>query len=346
MTPAMTALWAGGCVRDSLLGRDPTDYDVATNARPDDVRKVFGRHRTVPVGASFGVMLVTAPRSEDNVEVATFRTEGPYLDGRRPDSVQFCTPRKTPTAAILRSTACSMTRLKNKSWILSAGRRICDCGSCGPLATRITASPKTNCGCFARCGLPPHWILNIDAATAAAIAEMATEIVVVSVERIAHELSRMLVCPRRVRALESLRELGLLRMILPEIIPNLNEANSAEHWGKTLRMLDESAEMSFELAFAVLLREVPAGNVANADSPAARDAAAFGGGRGNLPPPEIVQPANRTDRLVGQTPARLHDAPQLPLHVLKRLLVQPGAEELLVLNRIAAVAAGADLAAG
>ncbi len=60
--------------------------------RPDEVRKVFGRHRTVPVGASFGVMLVTAPRSEDNVEVATFRKEGPYLDGRRPDSVQYCTP--------------------------------------------------------------------------------------------------------------------------------------------------------------------------------------------------------------------------------------------------------------
>jgi tRNA nucleotidyltransferase/poly(A) polymerase len=86
------ALWAGGCVRDFLLGKVPKDYDVATEARPDEVRKLFGHRRTLAVGASFGVIVVRGPKGVADVEVATFRTEGPYLDGRRPESVRFATP--------------------------------------------------------------------------------------------------------------------------------------------------------------------------------------------------------------------------------------------------------------
>ena len=86
------ALFAGGCVRDSLLGRDAKDYDVATTARPDEVRTLFGHRKTMAVGASFGVIMVIGSKQTGHVEVATFRTEGPYLDGRRPERVEFCTP--------------------------------------------------------------------------------------------------------------------------------------------------------------------------------------------------------------------------------------------------------------
>ncbi len=79
------AFFAGGCVRDELLGLEPKDYDVATSATPEDVMKVFPR--AVPVGISFGVMLVR--RDGLTTEVATFRSEGMYSDHRRPDSVQF-----------------------------------------------------------------------------------------------------------------------------------------------------------------------------------------------------------------------------------------------------------------
>src|SRR5437867_7619810 len=81
------ALWAGGCVRDELLGLVPKDYDVATSARPEQVQRLFPR--TIAVGASFGVIEVIGPRVEGKhhlVQVATFRTEGPYSDGRRPDT--------------------------------------------------------------------------------------------------------------------------------------------------------------------------------------------------------------------------------------------------------------------
>src|SRR5262245_20413014 len=82
-----TALWAGGCVRDLLLGIAPHDYDVATDSRPAEVRKLF--RRTVAVGAQFGVIEVLGPDAGLHVQVATFRSDGTYSDGRHPDSVRF-----------------------------------------------------------------------------------------------------------------------------------------------------------------------------------------------------------------------------------------------------------------
>ncbi len=91
------ALWAGGCVRDLLRGRSPADFDVATDASPAEVRQLFGPRRTMAVGESFGVIIVLGPRQADRslqVEVATFRAEGPYSDGRRPETVSFCTAKE------------------------------------------------------------------------------------------------------------------------------------------------------------------------------------------------------------------------------------------------------------
>ena len=86
------AYFVGGCVRDLLLGREPDDYDVATSAPPDLVLTLF--EKTFAVGAHFGVVLVCSKASEDEeivTEVATFRSDGAYSDGRRPDAVRFST---------------------------------------------------------------------------------------------------------------------------------------------------------------------------------------------------------------------------------------------------------------
>ena len=88
------AFWAGGCVRDELLGRQPADYDVATAALPDEVRNVFGQRRTLAVGAAFGVITVLGPRGAGQVEVATFRADQDYTDGRHPAGVTFCSARE------------------------------------------------------------------------------------------------------------------------------------------------------------------------------------------------------------------------------------------------------------
>ena len=78
------SLWAGGCVRDQLLNRVPTDYDVATSAPPDSVRKIFGNRRTIAVGAAFGVITVIGSKASGNGEVATYRSDAEYIDGRHP----------------------------------------------------------------------------------------------------------------------------------------------------------------------------------------------------------------------------------------------------------------------
>src|SRR5271154_3819122 len=84
------ALWAGGCVRDELLGLQPKDYDVATDARPEQVSRLFPK--TIAVGVSFGVIEVLGPSPALHVQVATFRSDGNYSDGRRPDQVSFSSP--------------------------------------------------------------------------------------------------------------------------------------------------------------------------------------------------------------------------------------------------------------
>src|SRR5262249_4113714 len=89
------ALWAGGCVRDELLGLAPTDYDIASDARPEEVRKLF--RRTVAVGMSFGAVEVLGPKTSEGplkVQVATFRSDVSYSDGRHPDAIVFSSPKE------------------------------------------------------------------------------------------------------------------------------------------------------------------------------------------------------------------------------------------------------------
>jgi len=81
------AFFAGGCVRDMLLQKTPQDYDLATNARLEEIQRLFPQ--TIPVGAQFGVILVVV--EVEPFEVATFRHDGPYLDGRRPSHVRYGT---------------------------------------------------------------------------------------------------------------------------------------------------------------------------------------------------------------------------------------------------------------
>ena len=79
------AYWAGGCVRDMLLGTEPKDFDIVTSAKPDEIEDLL--EKTIPIGKEFGVIL--AIQNGHNFEVATFRSDAGYSDGRRPDAVEF-----------------------------------------------------------------------------------------------------------------------------------------------------------------------------------------------------------------------------------------------------------------
>ncbi len=112
-------------MRDLLLERQPVDFDVATSARPEQVRALFGHKRTLAVGAAFGVIIVLGKDSAaGQVEVATFRNDAQYSDGRRPDSVTFSTAKEDAARRDFTINACSMIRSISKSSTMSMDKPI------------------------------------------------------------------------------------------------------------------------------------------------------------------------------------------------------------------------------
>jgi len=115
------AFWVGGCVRDFLLGREPQDFDIATDAKPEQVEKLF--KRTVAVRTQ--IRRDGRRRDKHQFQVATFRAEADYQDGRRPEKVVFANAEAARCAAISRSTDFSTIRFQKKLTTGSAAKRIC-----------------------------------------------------------------------------------------------------------------------------------------------------------------------------------------------------------------------------
>lgn len=221
------ALWAGGCVRDQLLGLAPKDYDVATNARPEQVRETFGKRRTIPVGAAFGVITVLGPTSCQPVEVATFRSDGQYRDGRHPDSVEFTDAQHD---------AQRRDFTINGLFYDPVERQVVDyVGGQADLAARIVRAigdPEARFGedrlrMLRAVRFAATYDFSLEAATLAAIQRLGPHIAQVSAERIGAELARMLTHPSRPRGLELLAESDLLAHVLPELAPLAAEGGTA-----------------------------------------------------------------------------------------------------------------------
>lgn len=210
-----TAYFAGGCVRDELLGLEPTDYDIATDATPDRIRSIFPR--TAAVGAAFGVILVRIGRIV--VEVATFRADGPYTDQRRPDAVTFSDPvadahRRdfTVNALFIDPTADEAHRIiDHVGGVADLRRRLIR--AVGDPDQRLA---EDHLRALRAVRLAARLDFTIDPDTAAAIRRHARALSGVSRERIGEELRRMLRHPSRSVALASLQHLGLDAPVLGE----------------------------------------------------------------------------------------------------------------------------------
>lgn len=257
------ALLAGGCVRDELLGKTPKDYDVATNATPDDVRQIFGRRRTLAIGAAFGVIAVLGRPGVEPVEVATFREEDEYSDGRRPDTVHFSTAEADALRRDFTVNGLFLDPIESHVIDYVGGQADLDrkvVRAIGKPVDRFSED-KLRLLRAARCTATLGF--ELDPATATAVRSMASEVTVVSPERIAAELRRILVDSSRKRGMELLAELGLLPYVLPELqrLAMPSESRLAD-WMSTLRVLDALGEPSFPLALAATLhksdRERPA----------------------------------------------------------------------------------------
>lgn len=245
------AYWAGGCVRDLLRNVPPGDYDVATSATPDRVRDLFGRRRTLAVGESFGVIIVLPPEGLSPVEVATFRTEGPYQDGRRPESVVFATAEEDAHRRDFTINGMFYDPVDRQVLDFVNGRADLAAGVVRAIGDPHARMREDKLRLLRAVRFAAVLGFQLDPVTAEAVKEMSPQLSVVSVERIAQELRKMLVHINRRRAVELCRQTGLLDVILPGWTRPEGEA------GETLQLLDRLQNPSFSLAFAVLMRAIP-----------------------------------------------------------------------------------------
>lgn len=209
------ALLAGGCVRDMLLGRDPKDYDVATSATPDEVVKLFPGARTV--GAHFGVVVVRAGE-HDFVEVATFRHDGSYSDGRRPDSVTFSTPEMDATRRDFTVNGLFFDPLADRVIDYVDGEKDLRAGLLRAIGVAAQRFEEDRLRLMRAVRFATVLGFEIEQATWKSLCDLAHRITAVSIERIRDEFIRIMLHENRVRGFDLLVESGLMSHILPEIL--------------------------------------------------------------------------------------------------------------------------------
>jgi poly(A) polymerase len=325
------ALWAGGCVRDFLMGRVPKDYDVATDARPNTVRELFGQRRTLAVGASFGVIVVLGSKKSGNVEVATFRTEGSYADGRRPDHVVFSTPEEDALRRDFTINGMFYDPIAEKVFDYVDGEKDLAAGIVRAIGNPADRMSEDKLRMLRAVRFTATLEFALDPATADAIRAQVREIRIVSAERILQELQKMLVDRHRRRAIELARDLALLAEIIPELAHVFGIGSTDEidtEWSLALRRLQLLNAPGFELAASALLLSLP-----NADT----DARVVG---------KRLRMSNDELETIGWLLPHVADvmaSRSKSLAELKRLLVHPSARDLLELARVDTLARGGDL---
>ncbi len=249
------ALWAGGCVRDMQLGRTPKDYDVATNATPEQVREVFGRRRTIPIGAAFGVIAVRGPRDAGMIEVATFREDGGYTDGRRPDQVVYSTAEEDAQRRDFTINGMFFDPLDNQVIDYVGGLNDLKAGVIRAIGDPHQRIAEDKLRMLRAVRFAATFGFELDARTSAAVSQHAADISVVSAERIAAEMQRMLLHHSRALGMQMMRDTGLLMQILPEEFRSAPERNP-KLWAQSQKILSVLHEPGFPLALAALLRPI------------------------------------------------------------------------------------------
>ena len=261
------AYFVGGCVRDLLLGREPKDYDVATSALPDQVMILFDR--VFAVGAHFGVVLVCmevsgSPGEEVVTEVATFRSDGIYSDGRHPDAVRFsASPEEDVNRRDFTINGMMLDPLTAAVLDLVGGMQDLKAGVVRAIGDPMARFTEDKLRMLRAVRFAARFGFDLDSATAAAIRHLAPEVNQVSRERVREELTRMLTEGHASRAFELLDTHGLLAQVLPEVVKMEGVAQPPQYhpegdvWVHTLLLLEGLPEgCPMELAWGALLHDV------------------------------------------------------------------------------------------
>ncbi|MDX9974652.1 MAG: CCA tRNA nucleotidyltransferase [FCB group bacterium] len=342
------ALLAGGCVRDLILDVEPKDYDIATNATPEQVAELFDK--TVPVGAAFGVQIVVLP--EGHFEVTTFRKDGPYLDGRHPSSIQYTGEEEDARRRDFTINAMFFDP-KTESIVDYVGGR----ADLTAQVIRTVGNPRER---FAEDHLRLMRAIRfaarlgyaIEPETFAAVREMAPLITTTSGERIRDEIVRMLTEGGARRGFELMDDTGLLGHVLPELLPMKGCEQPPEFhpegdvWTHTLMALDLLDKPTLPLALGVLLHDV-----GKPVTQTFEDRIRFSNHDkiGAAMADDICrrlhlsnQDRERVVWLVDQH-MRLATAPEMRQSKLKRFVREEGFPELLALGRIDCMSSHGDL---
>jgi len=268
------AYLVGGCVRDLLLGHEPADYDVATDATPQQVMRIFPQ--TFAVGAQFGVVLVPLPKTEagtsavgpdekvPTVEVATFRSDIGYSDGRHPDEVRYS---RDPREDVLRRdftiNGLLLDPVTDEVLDFVGGREDLKAGVVRTIGEPEHRFSEDKLRMLRAVRFAARFEYKIDPATLVAMQWLAPQIHQVSRERVRDELTKMLTEGRAKRAFEFLDESGLLKEVLPEISAMKGVEQPPEFHPEgdvfvhTLLLLDKlPAGASKTLAWGALLHDV------------------------------------------------------------------------------------------
>jgi poly(A) polymerase len=253
------ALFAGGCVRDRLLGKEAHDIDIATSARPEEIQKLFPR--TVAVGAQFGVIVVLEDGGE--FQVATFRSDGAYRDGRHPESVAFTNAEGDARRRDFTVNGLFFDPLTRQILDFVGGEADLRAGilrSIGDPHARFAEDKLRLIRCVR---FAASLGFEIEAETWRALLERAPEITAVSAERIRDELVKIFTHPSRVRGFDLLDQSGLLAILLPEVEalkgceqpPDFHpEGDVFVHTRLMLSLLPE--QVSTPLVFSVLFHDI------------------------------------------------------------------------------------------
>jgi len=253
------AYFAGGCVRDLIRGKEAKDFDIATDATPDVVQKLFPR--TYAVGAHFGVIVVL--ENGFQFEVATFRTDDSYVDGRRPVSVQFASPEEDARRRDFTINGMFFDPVANRVIDFVGGQSDLEAKLLCAIGVPAERFAEDRLRMLRAVRFATVLDFKIEEATWSALLEGAPKITQISAERIRDELVKIFLSPHRLRGWDLLDESGLMRAVLPELDamkgvqqpPQFHpEGDVFIHTRLMLSLLPES--VSVPLVFSVLLHDV------------------------------------------------------------------------------------------
>jgi putative nucleotidyltransferase with HDIG domain len=344
------AYLAGGCVRDRVLGVPAQDYDIATDARPEVVQELFDN--TVAVGARFGVIMVVD--DDDTFEVATFRADLPYLDGRRPSAVRFGAIEEDARRRDFTIGGMYYDPIENRVIDLVGGMRDLRAGVIRAIGDPAERFAEDHLRVLRGVRFAARLGFEIGPATWAAMRRMAPKVANIAAERVGEELVLIMTGGHAARGLDLMRECGLLEVVMPEVLPMIGcaqpenfhpEGDVYRHTRLALSMLEPGC--SETLAFGVLLHDV-AKPQTRAES--GGKITFYGHTEQGAEIAAGIMRRMRRSRFVQERVAylvrnhlRLCMAPRMRPSTLKRMLAEDGFGELLELGRLDALASSSYL---